>query len=750
MSTINRRGFLKAGAAGLALSALPLSIQRALAIQANNVTGTINDIEHIVIVMQENRSFEHYFGTMPGVRGYSDRFTIPQASGNSVFAQQGASGIVPAFYMNPSTTQAMYVGGDHGWASQHAAWNNGIMNDWPAAKNSVGGDSAAASAASMGYLMEQDLPFRRALAQAYTLCDHYHCSVHGPTYPNRLFAQTGTNGAVAGTAVIDTEGTWALAGGTAAQGLTWTTTAERLEAAGISWKYYWDPADPGAFNMHAGFQQYRQIIANIAAAQGITVAQAAEIVYTSSMETNPLYGPLFKGVGNTSPGAGTEAILADIANGTLPQVSWLMGPYLMSEHPEYSTSIQGEWILQQLFEALTSNPEVWSKTVLLVHWDENDHYFDHMPPPCPPSPNGTDANGNVVYAGKSTVSTANEYLTMGAPAADPDQHAESGAVIGPGVRVPMMVVSPWSVGGWVNSQVFDHTSTLRLIEARFGLQETNITPWRRAVMGDMTSCFNFTTPNELTTVTPGPTMPLSAAQANAAATANKALPVPTAPAFTPATPNLPAQPLQLRNSRALPYNLHTSANVDTADGLVWLTFENTGTQGAVFHVYDKLNLGNIPRRYTVEAGKEISDSWSVTTNTPANQYDLWVLGPNGYHRHFTGSLAELAGTAPAPEVRVCYDHTNNAVYLTIMNVGTAQAQLTVTDNAYGLGGPWTYTVDPGMQVEPYWTLAGSQSWYDFTMTLNSSTTYQRRFAGRVETGKDGVSDPAMGSATGVA
>jgi phospholipase C len=176
---------------------------------------------------------------------------------------------------------------------------------------------------------------------------------------------------------------------------------------------------------------------------------------------------------------------------------------------------------------------------------------------------------------------------------------------------------------------------------------------------------------------------------------------------------------------------------------VWLVFSNTGSAGAVFHVYDQLHLDRAPRRYTVEAGKELSDIWTPAS-TDSGAYSLWVLGPNGFHRAFTGNIVASA-TGPKPEVRVCYDETNNAVYLTIMNTGTSTTSVTVTSNAYRADGPWTYSVPAGMQVEPYWSLTASNGWYDFTLAAENGVT--RRFAGRVETGKDSVSDPAMGAAS---
>ncbi|MBN3848561.1 phospholipase C, phosphocholine-specific [Paraburkholderia sp. Ac-20342] len=721
MTRMDRRSFLRSMAAGISLSALPPVIQRALAIAPNNATGTINDVEHIVIFMQENRSFDHFFGLLPGVRGFSDRLTIPTVNG-SVWNQTGVSGTrIQPYYLNPSLGDGVVTGGDHGWATQHSCWNNGAMYAWPQGKGAN---------QSMGYLSQNELPFYWGLANAFTICDHYHCSVHGPTFPNRLFLQTGTNGAVANQLVCDTQTSTLVLAAPTTTDLTWTTTAERLAAAGVSWKVYWYPPDPAVTNMNAAFHNFR--VCN----QQLNTAYGTNATYTPAMDA---VNPLAPGIANTMPDGGFLASLAnDVANGTLPQVSWVHAPEAYYEHPGSSSPGQGEWYSQQLLEILTSNPEVWSKTVLLINYDENDCFFDHMPPPCVPSPNGSGG-----YYGKSTVSTEYEYFTMSSAAADPN--SPSGAVIGPGVRVPMLVVSPWSVGGYVNSQVFDHTSTLRFIEQRFGIEETNITPWRRAVMGDMTSCFNFQNP-----VTVVPTLPAAPTQAAANALYASQDAAGAVPAITYGSAALPTQPQMLRPSKALPYHLHTSANVDAASGSVWLIFSNTGTQAAVFHVYDKLNLNNPPQRYTVEAGKEISDAWAAVKNNAGN-YDLWVCGPNGYNREFTGNVNDIASGAN-PEVRVCYDHQNDAVYLTIMNSGSAAITVTVAANAYRTDGPWTYTIDPGMQVEPYWTLSDQYNWYDFTVSAptaangSGNTNFMRRFAGRLENGQDGVSDPAMGVA----
>ncbi len=712
MTTLNRRNFLRAATAGAALAPFPAAIQRALAIPANNVTGTINDVEHVIILMQENRSFDHYYGTMPGVRGYSDRFTIPMASGNPVWIQQGSAGNVQPYYLDSTKGNALRVGGAHDWADQQNAWDGGRMAAWPKNKNTN---------ISMGHLKQSDMPFHWALANAFTICDAYHTSIHTGTFTNRMFLWSGSNGAnVVGQACVTNAGWGAL--GPSSDGLTWTTYPERLQAAGVKWKVYSRPGNASNNNQLVAFKPYREANEQLQSAGSPNVAYSGEIEAAS---------PLYKGFGNTMPDGGyLQAVADDIAAGTLPQVSWIVAPGPYSEHPSMSVPGQGAWYIQTLLDMLTAKPEVWSKTVLIINYDENDCFFDHVPPPAPPWRN---ADGTLV--GKSTVDVSNEYYTMPAPPGDSSKRTPDGKPFGAGVRLPTLVISPWSVGGWVNSQAFDHTSTLRFLEQRFGVLEPNISPWRRTVFGDMMSCFDFKNPNAAK-----PTLAAAPSRAQADATLTQQVGAGSVPMPAFGTVPLPVQQRMVRPSRALPYHLHTSANVDQANGQVWLTFSNTGTQGAVFHVYDELNLTRFPRRFTVEAGKMISDAWTAVADN-AGKYSLWVLGPNGYHRHFKGDVGAVA-TGPNPEVRVCYDHAGNGISLTIMNAGSTAADVTVTANAYRSDGPWTYSVAPGMQLDPAWSLAGTNSWYDFTLTMGAG--FARRFAGRLETGKDGVSDPAMG------
>ncbi|MGF6509417.1 phosphocholine-specific phospholipase C [Paraburkholderia sp. 32] len=741
---ISRRKFLKAasgaGFAAATLASFPLSIRRALAIPANNATGTIKDVEHVIILMQENRSFDHYFGTLKGVRGFGDRFTIPLANGRKVWQQQRGNGaVLTPYHLDGSANNAQRASGaNHTWVDSQNAWDSGRMSNWPTYKTDV----------SMGYFKEKEIPFQFALANAFTLCDAYHCSMHTGTDANRSFHITGTNGpTAAGVAFVNNE--WDYIDGLAASvdtGYTWKTYAERLEDAGVSWISYQNMPDEWGDNMLGAFQQFRR--ANLASGFPVASGGAPGNPYADTGQPLPYHAydaaadnaanPLYKGIANTLPGTTPESYLdafkRDIREGRLPQVSWINAPSIYCEHPGPSSPVQGAWFLQEVLDAPTAVPEVWSKTVLLINFDENDGYFDHMPSPSAPS-----RNPDQTLAGKTTLSDDDmrfEYHAYPAPQGSKDQPAQDGRVYGPGPRVPLYVISPWSRGGWVNSQVFDHTSVLRFLEERFGVKETNISPYRRAVCGDLTSAFNFKTPNnELL-----PTLNGRSTRAEADQLRNSQQALPAVP--LPVDMQLPIQASGTRPSRALPYELHTSARC-AANGTVELLFSNTGTQAAVFHVYDRYKLNRVPRRYVVEDGKTLADSWNAQQDN-LGMYDLWVLGPNGYHRHFKGDLSRLADSGVTPEIRVCYDIANGDVYADLMNTGKSACNFTITPMAYRTDGPWQVQLAGTGMDSLHWFLASSGQWYDFAVTCDSDKAFYRRFAGRVETGKHSVSDPAMG------
>ena len=722
----SKRGFLRASlgttAALTALSTLPLSIRRALAIEANSVTGTLQDVKHVVLLMLENRSFDSHFGTFRGVRGFGDRHPIPLANGSHVLYQTDANGNTETpYHLDGSKGNAQRAGGTpHTWPDAQAAWDHGRMNRWPVAKQPL----------SMAYMENAEVPFHRALADAFTLCDAYHCSMHTGTIPNRLFYWTGTNGPSGDNyAAIINQYNGGNDVGPSTEGWTWTTYADRLEKAGVSWKVYQSLDDNFGCNQLMSFRHWREAMEAMPADRRPVALPAISPAYDPAIDD--ALSPLAKGFGNTMPDGLLQSLRDDVKNGTLPAVSWIIPPSTYSEHPGPSSPAQGGWYMQEVLDALTSNPEVWASTVLLINYDENDGFFDHLPPPSAPS---VREDGSL--AGKTTLSDeemAFEYHNY-APASS-SHPAQDGKPFGPGPRVPMWVVSPWSRGGWVNSQVFDHTSTLLFLEKRFGVQEPNISAYRRAICGDLTTAFNFANPNgEALPTLGGSTTKEAAAELVAQQESASAIPV-------PADPALPHQETGTRPSRALPYELHTTARPDASKGTVTLAFANSGQAGAVFHVYDKLHLSQIPRRYMVEAGKELDDT--IDVNVDNGRYHLWILGPNGYHREFIGDLRDTATSGL--EIQVCYQSCEPAeVQVKLFNRSSSAVTFSVTAQGYRQDGPWTSLVEAGKIGELSWALGDSGNWYDFVVNAGDSKVWSRRFAGRVENGKDSVSDPEMG------
>jgi phospholipase C len=416
-----RRALRDLGAAGLAVSGLDALLGAAA--DAAPTHGSMADIDHVVILMQENRSFDHYFGTYSGVRGFGDKLN------RQAFDQREISGkTIHPFRL---TTQCL-PDITHDWVPQHKSWNHGRMNRFASAHQKV--DGPANGLETMGYLDGADVHFYHALANAFTLCDGYHCSVIGPTDPNRLMSMSASidpDGRHGGP-LLHTNVSPALRAGR----FSWPTMPESLEHKGVSWKVYVDPNTGFFDNVLTYFKQYRK---------GTKLAA--------------------KGLSPTYP----ADFLDDVSNNRLPKVSWLLPSVLESEHPALSTPDSGQTVARQIIEALMSNPKVWRRTALFITWDENGGFFDHVPPPVPKP------------------GTRGEYLTGKLP-------VEAQGVAGPiglGVRVPMIVVSPFSRGGLVCPDTFDHTSTLRFIETRFRAKVPNLSAWRRGVTGDLTSAFDF-------------------------------------------------------------------------------------------------------------------------------------------------------------------------------------------------------------------------------------------------------------------
>src|SRR5215470_5479615 len=630
--SIARRRFLQlTGAAGFSLAALKTSIGKALAIPAHNRKGTIQDVEHIVILTQENRPFDHHFGTIFGVRGFNDPravkinlplkgggstqvsvflqpagaaneaagFSVPPNSGNLGGPLNGVD-VLPPFRLNPDSVMpglksagGLYMPGTgHDWNGTHLSWNNGQYDQWPAVRGPM----------AMAYMTREDVPYHCALADAFTVGDAYFCSVMGPTNPNRMYMWAGSIGNLSNLGPGGTDGHGAgpmTYNGTSINNALWTypTFPEVLQAAGISWKVYQDLAGgPFApfFGDGEGFGN--AFTGNFADNTLLYFNQ-----YATASPGTPLFDNADTGTDILSiippSSAPEDAWLAwaehqfdefrnDVHSGKLPQVSWIAAPAGYTEHADWPINY-GAWYISQIFNILVSNPDVFSKTVFIVTYDEGDGSFDHIVSPTPPPAPGF---------GASTVSIENEIVTAnGEPQGFPS------GPIGLSTRVPLIAISPWSKGGFVNSQVFDHSSLIQFIEKRFGVFEPNISPWRRAVVGDLTSIFNFDNPNNGHVKLPDTAGFLPSTAELAGGSVDDFIPT-----LDTVTVGVPQQEQGVRPARALPYELNVNAAVNSANSTVALKFTNTGAATVVFQVRSG-NPADVVRTYTVEPNKDLSD-----------------------------------------------------------------------------------------------------------------------------------------------
>ena len=689
--SIDRRSFLQLLSSGAIAASFPASIAKALAIPAHSLCGSIEDVEHVVIMMQENRSFDHYFGTLNGVRGFGDPRAVTLPNGDSVFAQPvGPASLLPFHPGAPNLGMQFIQDLPHDWTSTHIAWNEGRFDQWVPQKGTT----------SMAHLVRADIPYHYALADAFTICDAYHCSLLGPTDPNRYYMWTGWvgNDGDGGGPVVDN----------AEAGYSWGTYPERLQAAGVSWKIYQDIGlGLGAAGSYGDTTD--AYIGNYGDNSLLYFNQ-----YRTAQAGSPLYEKAVTGTNVAVAGGLFDQFRQDILTNKLPSVSWVVAPEAYCEHPNWPANY-GAWYVSQVLDALTANPEVWSKTVFLVTYDENDGFFDHVVPPTVPPTSSQ---------GLSTIETTNEIF--------PGSLEYPGGPYGMGVRVPMIVISPWSKGGYVNSQVFDHTSMIRFIEKRFGsnnpaLQESNITPWRRAVSGDLTSAFNFASPNAATVPLPS----TIAYQPPDNVRHPDYIPVP------PLVQAIPQQEKGTRPAKALPYVLEVQGTLDAGNVELELDFTNLGTAAAVFQVRSAGDV-RAPWTYTVGTETEVSDKLPLAL-LAAGTYDFSVSGPNGFLRTFKGSLAGAAKVDL--ETTVSYNAARCGWTLTLRNNGANACPVSLS-NGYTreLTG---HVIQAGGAFEKSWSLEKFFGWYDVTVSSPLDAAFARQLAGHVENGQDSRTDPAI-------
>ncbi len=595
-------------------------------------TGTIKDVRHVVIFMQENHSFDHYFGSLHGVHGFSERNPLMLQNGKPVFYQPTSGTNYELPFHN---TETCLTDVPHDWVSTHQAVNSGKNNQWIAAKGTE----------TMNYDVRTDLPYYYALADAFTICDEYHCSTLTCTDPNRLYLWTGMidpNDTGGGPVINNNQpsGGW---------GPAWVTYAECLQKAGVSWKVY-EESDHGNDNALTWFETFQQ-------------AQPGDPLYDNGMATVPDLATALKN---------------DVMSNTLPSVSWIAGPSAATEHPPHSSQ-SGEALVKSMLDAIASNPKVYNSTIFILLYDENDGFFDHEVPVLPPA------------------GTTNEFV--------------SGLPIGLGIRVPFIIVSPWTRGGYVCSQVFDATSVNQFLEKWTGVMNPNITAWRRQVCGDLTSAFDFGHPN-----TNYPTLPTVAA---INCSSGSTPPVPT-------TQSMPAQESGTLIARPLPYQPNTGSFSDLTGGNFDIILTNSGTASVHYSIYANAYRTDGPWPYDVAYTNSTVVPFSVLSST--GNYDFSCYGPNGFVRRFAGNINAQANKI---EVSAFVNPATGNVKVNITNGTAAAININLTNNYVNSGKAYAISATSSSAIE--FLAATNNGWYDLTATLSGSTNFLRKFAGHIET-----------------
>ncbi|MEV2252696.1 phosphocholine-specific phospholipase C [Streptomyces sp. NPDC050147] len=695
---ISRRRLMAVGGGAVGAAAvgsfLPPSLQLALAQDRHGPGGGLDSIEHVVILMQENRSFDHYFGALRGVRGFGDRNAIRLPSGKSVFEQPGALRTVLPFPVREAAAaqkkDLQYIGDlDHSWSGGAKAWHDGWMDGWITAK----------TAATMAYYTREDIPLHYELADTFTVCDAYHSSVHTSTSPNRNHLWSGKTGYEAnGKRAVGND---AYAEGTH-PGYDWGTYAERLEKAGVSWQTYteWENFTDNQIEF---FTTFKAIARKVLAKTGLTFMEAFYAKVRDAKddaEREKLLATLEEGVATLTKaerslferglrrvptGKLAEEFAKDVAGGKLAKVSYLVPSALDSEHPSVSSPIHSATIVYKVLDALASHPEVWRRTAVFINYDENDGFFDHVPPPVP----GTDS---------------------------PEDREErwEGKPTGLGVRVPMLVVSPWTVGGYVTSEVFDHTSVVRFLEKWTGVREPNISAWRRKVTGDLTGAFDFRRGHRQPEVEQPGAIPEFSGR------------------WSPQPPlkqSMPVQEPGSRRARPLPYQPDAYVKPGR-DGALSVRLRNGGRSSAHFALYPYAG------EFTAPLHQDVVREGSWTVPVAKDAYAFTVTGPGGFRREFAGGKDGGAQVASAI--------TRRELHVTLANRGRKELVFTVKPVGYVeehqvRRRTRVVRVKAGSSRTIAWQTDDEHGWYDFEVTATGEPGFRRRLMGHIENGRASVS-----------
>lgn len=828
------------GGAGL-FHALPSSIHKALTIDPEK-GSTFLDAEHIVILMQENRSFDHCYGSLQGVRGFNDPRAIRQPNNNLVWLQTNVAGETYApFRLNIKETKSTWLGSlPHSWTDQVDARNGGKYDQWLIAKAS-GHEGFENVPLTMGFYNREDIPFYYSLADAFTVCDQNFCSSLTGTTPNRLHLWTGTirdkqeANAQANVSNGDTEYD---------KEKNWKTFPERLEENGISWKIYQNEislesgltGDEDAwlanftdnpiewfsqFNVRfsSSYRKYLEKLEAILPAEINELKNKLKGVDEKSKDAEELKGKLqdkqslwikvkdrhkwsvenFEKLSEYEKNLHNKAFLTnhkdpyyrelttlsykdgnteremtipkgdvlyqfreDVNSGNLPVVSWVVGSANFSDHP--GSPWYGAWYVSEVLDILTKKPEVWKKTIFILCYDENDGYFDHVPPYVPPHP-GKEKTGLV----SKGIDAAMEFVTWQQDIKRTKEKYARESAIGLGYRVPLVIASPWSRGGAVCSQVFDHTSILQFMEKFLttktwkNIEETNISAWRRTVCGDLTSVFKPYNGEKISAPVVVKKEPfyesIHKAQFKKDPVGYKKLTKEEMKAINQKPQTFPIMPRQEKGTRpscALPYQLYAQGRLTDDKKMVELRMSAANDVfgekaiGCPFYVYARSGKEVSIRNYAVKAGDELIDQW-LLDDFENNNYHLELNGPNGFFREFKGSDKD-----PSIDISLEYERKklnskklSGNLLMKITNKTPGQSySVEINDNAYKKDKLTRHVGSQGSGkdvVTIILNLQNSFGWYDFTITIAGNKSFVKRYAGHVETGEMSRTDPAMGN-----
>jgi phospholipase C len=664
-----------AGASGGPASASVHGTSAAAKALPRGWSGTIADLKHVVILMQENRSFDHYFGTLRGVRGFGDRQALSYQNGTNIFQQPDAARTDLGYLLPYNLTDQTDGDLDHSWDGDHDAWNGGGWNNWVSAKGEE----------TMGYFTRNEIPFQYAVADAFTVCDGYHQAIMAPTSPNRMYFWTGTS-----SGWISNPNDYEVDFGPDAGTAEVTTYPELLQAAGIEWRVYANDqvGDSGTYpyyflgdygdNPLWFYQQYNSTNSREGGTSELAIRGAV-----TPWQTDAGAPPLSQ----THAAYVLSSFINDVTNNTLPQVSWIVAPAGYCEHPSY-TPDYGAHYVNTVLQTLFSNPELWKATALFITYDEHDGFFDHQLPPYPEA------------------SVTGEYI--------------SGWPIGPGTRVPMLICSPWTRGGYVDSNVYDHTSMLQFLATWTGVKPVNITPWRASVTGDLTSAFDFRAPDfSIPANIPTLDQTWALTQLSGGST--------TPPAE--GAQQMPTQEPGTRPHRPTVHQPFADVTVDRGTGQVSAVLTSTGQVGVSFAVYPDDYLAFTSTPVTVLASAPGSYVWDATQ--AGGRYAFSVYGPDGFLTSFAGEVVPAGQNAgQVPVVTAALGSAGaKTVELTLANEGQEEILYTVTPNDYE-GSTQTVTVKLGRPKTISWP-TDHYGYYDVVITANTSDGFRRRYAGRI-------------------